>query len=135
MLSAVVPQPLSCKCCGGTAVLFGVVDFNRSCEDVSRLPVPLAGVPIYYHRGSRCGFLLTTPFDDSTEDDFRREIYNDQYERFDPEYRLAAAAQFTAADCGSSNGVSWKKRAIFSERLWQIWSSTTARRVSSMSAA
>jgi hypothetical protein len=86
-LRAIAPQHLPCKCCGGTAVLFGVVDFNRSCEGISQPPVPLAGIPVYFHRCSRCGFLFTTAFDDYTDEDFRREIYNDQYEQFDPEYR------------------------------------------------
>lgn len=86
-LSPIAPPQLPCKCCGAAANLFGVVDFNRSCEDISRAPVPLAGIPIYYHRCSRCGFLFTTAFDDYSDEDFRREIYNQEYERFDPEYR------------------------------------------------
>jgi 2-polyprenyl-6-hydroxyphenyl methylase/3-demethylubiquinone-9 3-methyltransferase len=33
--------------------------------------------------------LFTTAFDDFTAEDFRREIYNQDYERFDPDYRGA----------------------------------------------
>lgn len=86
-----------CKCCGGAARLFGVVDFSRSCEDVRRAAEPLSGVPVYYHRCPRCGFLFTTFFDEWSPDDFRRGIYNEQYVRFDPDYldqRPRANAQF-----------------------------------------
>ena len=85
-LKAVVSESVACKCCGATAALFGVADFNRSCEDITRPPVPLSGVPIYYYRCPRCGFLFTPVFDDFTDEDFRREIYNQDYLRFDPEY-------------------------------------------------
>ena len=85
-LKAVAATSAVCKCCDTAAPLFGVVDFNRSCEDITRPPVPLSGVPIFYYRCPRCGFLFTPAFDDFTDDDFRREIYNEEYRRFDPEY-------------------------------------------------
>jgi 2-polyprenyl-6-hydroxyphenyl methylase/3-demethylubiquinone-9 3-methyltransferase len=89
-----------CKCCSTPAPLFGVVDFNKSCEDATRLGVPLSGVPVYYHRCPRCGFLFTTAFDDFTAEDFRREIYNQDYERFDPEYRGARSRRQGEAIAG-----------------------------------
>lgn len=75
-----------CKCCGTAAPLLGVVDFNKSCEDVRQPPAPLTGIPVYYHRCPHCGFIFTTTFDAFTNDDFLRHIYNDQYARFDPDY-------------------------------------------------
>jgi SAM-dependent methyltransferase len=119
---AAVSHP--CKCCGAAAPLFGVVDFNRSCEDATRPREPLSGVPIYYYRCPQCGFLFTTAFDDFTEDDLRREIYNQDYERFDPEYREArprrqgaALAQLFASAKGLSildygGGTGWLARTL-----------------------
>jgi SAM-dependent methyltransferase len=75
-----------CKICGGHASLFGVVDFHRSCEDWRAVPLALSGVPVYYRRCADCQFLFTDAFDDWSLEDFRTHIYNDGYERVDPEY-------------------------------------------------
>ena len=75
-----------CKCCGAPSPLFGVVDFAKSCEDRRREPLPLAGIPVYYHRCPACGFIFTTHFDDFSAPDFAREIYNDDYVKVDPDY-------------------------------------------------
>jgi 2-polyprenyl-6-hydroxyphenyl methylase/3-demethylubiquinone-9 3-methyltransferase len=75
-----------CKCCGAAAYLAGVVDFNKNCEQRRANVLPLAGVPIYYHRCGSCGLLLTTVFDAFSNDDFKRWIYNEQYITVDPDY-------------------------------------------------
>jgi len=46
--------PSSCKIYGGQASLFGVVDFNRSCEDWRAVLFPLSGV-------RRFGLGISTP--------------------------------------------------------------------------
>src|SRR5579884_2308696 len=75
-----------CKVCAGPAVLFGVVDFHKSGDELRQAPLPLSGIPIYYYRCPACGFLFTTAFDTFSDDDFRRHIYNEGYARVDPDY-------------------------------------------------
>jgi len=78
-----------CKICGGQASLFGVVDFNRSCEDWREVFFPLSGVPIYYRRCVECKFLFTDAFDDWSIETFKAHIYNDDYKLIDPDYASA----------------------------------------------
>jgi len=75
-----------CKCCGEPARLFGVTDFSKSCVDHQRNPLPLTGIPVYYHRCVSCGFIFTVHFDEFSPADFAREIYNDDYVKVDPDY-------------------------------------------------
>jgi 2-polyprenyl-6-hydroxyphenyl methylase/3-demethylubiquinone-9 3-methyltransferase len=107
---APIADPTSpCKICGAAATLFGVVDFNKSCEDVRQPPEPLSGIPVYYHRCPACGFIFTTAFDGFTREDFRREIYNAQYARFDPDYleaRPEANSEYLAKIFGASKNIS-----------------------------
>jgi len=89
MIAALRPpstEPSPCKICGAAAALFGVVDFNRSCEDFRRRPLPLAGVAVYYRRCGFCGFLFSDGFDDWPPAAFARHIYNDGYAAVDPDY-------------------------------------------------
>jgi SAM-dependent methyltransferase len=85
-LRTAAPGELPCKICGSPAALFGVVDFNRSCEEARGVFLPLSGIAIYYRRCSACGFLFTDSFDDWTEADFKSHIYNDGYLAVDPHY-------------------------------------------------
>jgi len=94
---------VSCKICGSSADLYGVVDMNRPCEISHTHRAPLAGVPIYYRRCPSCGFLFTDAFDDWSIEQFKTHIYNDGYEAVDPDYRFkrptdnaAAVARFWA---------------------------------------
>lgn len=98
-LTPVAPLRVTCKCCGGEASIFGLVDFNRNCETPRIDPLSPCGIPVYYHRCGRCGFIFTTAFDHFTPDDFRRLIYNEQYALADPDYRdirPARSAEFVA---------------------------------------
>jgi SAM-dependent methyltransferase len=81
------PQP--CKICGQAAPLYGVVDFNKSCEEYRGLRLPLVGVPVYYRRCKSCGFLFTDAFDDWSVDQFKAHIYNPGYKVVDPDYETA----------------------------------------------
>lgn len=75
-----------CKCCGGSARLFGVRDFNKSCEEMRGTYLPLFGAAVYYYRCGECGFIFSTDFDDWRKEDFKRHVYNDEYVTVDPDY-------------------------------------------------
>ena len=112
---AIVP----CKVCGSPAAPFGAVDFARDCNVLSGKPVPLAGIPIGYHRCATCGLIFTVAFDRFTPDEFRTHIYNDGYPAVDPDYLerrpranasmiqtiFGASPQLRILDYGGGNGL------------------------------
>ncbi len=83
----------ACKCCGGASRLCGVLDFSVGGADrfAGRKVDPYVGLPVYYHRCERCGFVFTRAFDAWTPDDFAAHIYNDDYPRQDPDCTGARA--------------------------------------------
>jgi 2-polyprenyl-6-hydroxyphenyl methylase/3-demethylubiquinone-9 3-methyltransferase len=85
-LRPVDPRPAPCKACGDEAPLFGVQDFNRSCEEVRGKFLPLRGAPVYYRRCRGCGLLFSDAFDDWADEDFAAHIYNDRYVEVDPDF-------------------------------------------------
>lgn len=85
-LKPVSADPAPCKICGGAAALYGVVDFNKCCEESKGVRLPLSGVPIYYRRCASCGFVFTDAFDDWAHDQFKAHIYNSGYAAVDPDY-------------------------------------------------
>lgn len=92
------PETCPCKICGKVSPLYGAVDFNRHCG-VGRVSLPESGMPIRYHRCPSCGFLFTAALDTWGPDEFRDEIYNNEYILVDPDYaeaRPAANAAFLA---------------------------------------
>jgi SAM-dependent methyltransferase len=91
------PGLRACKICGQSAPLFGVVDFNKSCEEHRGKKLPLSGNPIYYNRCAACAFLFTDFFDQWRDDEFLEHIYNADYVLVDPDYisiRPLGNAQF-----------------------------------------
>lgn len=76
----------SCKVCNQKAPLYGVVDFNKNCEEPNGLWLSVAGIPIYYHRCEQCGLVFTVAFDQWEKQHYQRYIYNDDYITVDPEY-------------------------------------------------
>lgn len=78
--------PIPCKICGAAAAPLGVVDFNRSCEDVRGLRLARTGVPVAYHRCGDCGLMFTETFDDWSQADFEAHVYNAGYAETDPDY-------------------------------------------------
>lgn len=88
------PEPIPCKVCGAPAPLFGVTDFNRSCEEVRGRFLPLSGAPVYYRRCDNCGLLFTDAFDDWDQAGFEAHIYNDGYLDVDPDYVEARPVNF-----------------------------------------
>lgn len=85
-LQQVCSPKTQCKCCGGEALAYGVVDFHKNCENRRGQVLQMSGVPVYYHRCSDCQFIFTTAFDEFTTEDFLRDIYNEQYALVDPDY-------------------------------------------------
>jgi SAM-dependent methyltransferase len=83
------PRPEKCKVCQGPSLLFGVVDFHKSCEEARGRRLALSGCPVYYRRCERCGFVYTGAFDEWGLEDFRRCIYNADYVLVDPDYEEA----------------------------------------------
>ena len=90
-LKPVTTVSVPCKICGGSAALYGVVDFNKSCEEARGHRLQLSGVPIYYRRCVTCSFLFTDAFDDWSNDEFKAHIYNDSYHTVDPDYGITRA--------------------------------------------
>jgi Methyltransferase domain len=80
---------LPCKICGSASTLYGVVDFNKSCEEANGIRLPLCGVPIYYRRCANCEFVFTDAFDGWSDEQFKAHIYNDGYAAVDPDYQAA----------------------------------------------
>lgn len=119
VLRAPDPRAIPCKVCGGASPLFGVTDFNRSCEELRGRFLPLAGAPVYYRRCEACGLIFTDAFDDWSQADFEAHIYNDRYIDVDPDYLearpinmagavhgafQASAASLRVLDYGGGNG-------------------------------
>ena len=86
------PPHAECKCCRAPAPLFDLCDFNKNCSEHRGVFLPLSGIPIYYYRCPRCGFLFTTDFDGLTRDEFAKHVYNDDYLKIDPDYQSSRPA-------------------------------------------
>lgn len=79
---------VSCKICGAASVAWGSVDFNKNCEARRGLDLAPSGILVKYHKCVQCSFIFTTAFDSWSEADFKRDIYNADYLRVDPDYEL-----------------------------------------------
>jgi SAM-dependent methyltransferase len=99
--------PVACKVCIGEARLYGVTDFNRSCEEARGHVLPMAGHAVYYRRCAKCGLLFTDAFDDWRHEDFETHIYNAAYVEVDPDFatkRPDSGAEFIAKMFAGSAG-------------------------------
>ncbi|RKE34328.1 methyltransferase family protein [Paraburkholderia sp. BL23I1N1] len=96
-----------------------MVDFNKNCEERRGHFLPLAAIPIYYHRCDDCGLVFTHAFDRWSKSAFVKHIYNAAYADVDPDYiearpgaNVTAVANFIARadgglkclDYGGGNG-------------------------------
>jgi SAM-dependent methyltransferase len=111
-------SPAHCKICGAPATLFDVVDFAKHCSLDNPYMFGLTGIPVYYLRCQKCGFIYTEHCDGWSAEDFRRHIYNDEYRLVDGEYEtvrpnmlanlfeelFAAARNSRILDYGSGSG-------------------------------
>ena len=94
--SAMLVTTKPCKVCQGDSPLHGVVDFSKCCE-TPRYPSGHVGVPVYYRRCKRCGFVYTDFFDDFSPGMWTTYLYNeDYYATVDPDY-LDRRPQMNAA--------------------------------------
>lgn len=116
-----------CKICRAEAALYGVADFNKSCEENRGHYLPLAGVPVYYHRCNQCGLVFTHAFDRWDKRAYQTHIYNDDYVTVDPDYleirpsnNATMVANFIAKgdalQCLDYGGGSGKLAALLRER-------------------
>lgn len=116
--SAMFPTSAACKCCGTSAALDGYADFDRDCYGFNAKRSQIRGIPIPYYRCLACEFAFTDAFDEWSPEDFKANIYNDEYELFDPNYasirpkrtaelvqHLARSRNIRILDYGSGNGL------------------------------
>ena len=85
-LRPVCASETACKCCGGAAFAYGVVDFHKNCASRWDFHLNKSGIPIRYHRCPHCQFIFSTAFDEFTTEDFLRDVYNEDYALVDPDY-------------------------------------------------
>jgi SAM-dependent methyltransferase len=76
----------NCPICDNATSIWGCVDFNKSCEELNGTYLDYCGVPIYYLKCQHCNHIFSTDFDDWDFEDFKENIYNDDYIVVDPEY-------------------------------------------------
>jgi SAM-dependent methyltransferase len=77
---------VTCKICNSSTSIWGCVDFNKSCEERNNMYLPYTGIPIYYLKCDSCDYLFSVDFDNWSKDDFKNNIYNNDYIVVDPEY-------------------------------------------------
>jgi hypothetical protein len=75
-----------CKVCGGQTRLFSIVESGKHCNLQLAAAAPGSGKPVEYYRCLDCDFIFTRFFDAYTAEQFKAEIYNDDYVNFDPLY-------------------------------------------------
>ena len=109
----------TCKVCGGRAIQFDQVDFNKYCSPENYFEFGSAGILVTYHRCLACGFVFSGDFDDWSPGEFAALIYNADYIKVDGEYlddrpsmvarnfakRLAGCERARILDYGSGAGV------------------------------
>jgi len=83
------PDPIACPICDEQSFLCGVVDFHKSCLEERGQKLNLLGIPVYYRRCRKCGFIFCDTFKDWSPDEFRHHIYNADYKIVDPDYENA----------------------------------------------
>jgi hypothetical protein len=84
--SIAVPHSVECKVCQGPSLLFGVVDFHKSCIEAQGRRLAISGCPVYYRRCQHCAFTFTNAFDHWTGEAFLQHIYNELYVTVDPDF-------------------------------------------------
>ena len=75
-----------CKVCGGDAVHFDSVDFNKLCDVDDYYKYGVSGVLVDFLRCLACGLVFTECFDEWTTEDFAKLIYNKDYVKVDGDY-------------------------------------------------
>lgn len=81
--------PEGCAICGARQLTtLGSKDFGHSGNDafIGARTFPDYAVPVPYFQCQQCRFVFTPVFDDWTEDDFSRHVYNGEYALADPPF-------------------------------------------------
>jgi SAM-dependent methyltransferase len=108
-----------CKICGEACESFDFLDFNKFCDELNPFRFGHSGVNVHYVRCRHCGLIFTNFFDNWTDADWKRFVYNQDYVKVDKEYantrpvhvakdfarRLRGAEQARILDYGSGAGV------------------------------
>jgi len=86
---------IPCRICATAAIAFDVVDYHKACgADPYRFGI--AGIPVTYYRCPSCCCIFTNFFDRWSPQDFKRFIYNRDYELVDPEFDGPRASRIAA---------------------------------------
>ncbi|HEX9390811.1 MAG TPA: class I SAM-dependent methyltransferase [Usitatibacteraceae bacterium] len=94
-----------CQICLAMAPYLDTVDFNKSCEEVRGTFLPPSNIPVHYYLCAQCGFCFAPEFYSWPVKKFAEEIYNNDYELVDPDYKFTrptANAEFIDAQFGKS---------------------------------
>lgn len=74
---------MECPICKSKTKELLKVPFGKNCESM-----PIKDYKqISYHQCSKCRYIFAPEFLSWTENDFKKKIYNDEYEIYDPEFR------------------------------------------------
>jgi hypothetical protein len=85
MTSNLLEAPTVCKICNSGVKLVGSIDANKCCLDrLGKRALPISDVMVPYYSCNNCGFIFTNFMDKWTPEDFKRDIYNDDYARINP---------------------------------------------------
>lgn len=76
----------TCPICEHIANPFDVVDFNKTAVERKGIFLEKSGKPVYYNYCDNCGFLFAPEFQRWSDNDFEKYIYNEDYEKIDPDY-------------------------------------------------
>ncbi len=79
-------EPVVCNICRGSSPLFGGINFHKSCIEAQGKKLAPSSFPVSYRRCVVCSFTFTTAFDSWTHDEFREQVYNDDYIQVDPDF-------------------------------------------------
>jgi SAM-dependent methyltransferase len=80
----------TCPVCCSDCVLLGRVDFNRPCLQL--IEWTPSGTLVDYFSCLSCGFCYAPLMYGWSLEDFKERVYNDDYIKFDPDYRFARPA-------------------------------------------
>jgi len=84
---------MKCPVCGGDSAALDVVDFNKSCEEANGKYLPLSGETVYYYLCGECDFCFAPKLYRWKLKEFSKRIYNEEYEKVDPDYKVRRPTQ------------------------------------------
>ena len=85
MTSNPLEAPTVCKICNSAVKLVGSIDANKCCLDrLGKRALPISDVMVSYYSCNYCGFTFTNFMDNWAPEDFKRNIYNDDYGWINP---------------------------------------------------